>query len=580
MSSEERQLRGRYRTFAISGSGEDSSLLPERTERGHFRSRGSSRAGNTALNWFRWLLLVGVIVAVVFVFLYFNKRVEKEDVSQEALNQKVKALTEQVSTLQTSLDLANGKLKHLEWKSNQTVTNHDLIEEVRQKTAEQNALIIKERETMKTELQETIVKLNRTVDQAHESIKQDLLLVKGSVDRYESVTKEQLQNAHDFMLYQLTGMFTLLTCLIALWHMNSHVTHWNKPEVQKKILAILWMPPIYAVCCWLSLVFAKFEPALEIVTSSFEAYVIYMFMALMVSHIANGDQQGTIRSRRRGSQDIPWEWESVIRIFERKEVPPSLRCCGKFKTPRDAFYLLMGFGIQFVLIVPFVSICNWIFHLENVTGGWWDVRCPYFYTSMVSNISVTFALYALYKFYHITHDERAIASINPWPKFLCIKGVIFMTYYQGIVLDVLANVGFVDGNTGRVAQNFIICIEMFLAALVHPFVFGYEECQPGYEYVHKLGAGDSVALPDFFRDVRMLLKTRRPRKVKIDEVSPGDSDDEVLLQSEGGDLLNEEFVEQIKEIAEKHSIHLDESDTNKNSDPDSEGLPNRGVDLL
>ena len=39
----------------------------------------------------------------------------------------------------------------------------------------------------------------------------------------------------------------LLACLITFWHMLSHVKRSaNKPSVKRRILAILWMVPIYS----------------------------------------------------------------------------------------------------------------------------------------------------------------------------------------------------------------------------------------------------------------------------------------------------------------------------------------------
>merc|ERR1719346_604201 len=85
------------------------------------------------------------------------------------------------------------------------------------------------------------------------------------------------------MMYQLSGMFSLLTLLITLWHVSSHLQHFAKPHVQRKILAIIWMPPIYAITSWLCLVFPSSSAALVIIQSSYEAYVIYMFFSLMAS---------------------------------------------------------------------------------------------------------------------------------------------------------------------------------------------------------------------------------------------------------------------------------------------------------
>ena len=77
------------------------------------------------------------------------------------------------------------------------------------------------------------------------------------------------------MVYQLAGTFTLLSCLISMWHMTAHLRKMNQPVIQRKILAILWMSPIYAVTSWFSLVFHSAEGYLAIIKDGYEAYIIY-----------------------------------------------------------------------------------------------------------------------------------------------------------------------------------------------------------------------------------------------------------------------------------------------------------------
>ena len=45
------------------------------------------------------------------------------------------------------------------------------------------------------------------------------------------------------------------------------------------------------------------------------------------------------------------------------------------------------------------------------------------------------AFYGLFKFYHATRED--LSWCNPFPKFLCIKVVVFMTFFQKMVTAVL-----------------------------------------------------------------------------------------------------------------------------------------------
>jgi len=74
--------------------------------------------------------------------------------------------------------------------------------------------------------------------------------------------------------YQLAGTFTLLTCLLTIFHMASHIRNMYEPIVQRKILAILWMSPIYGVTSFISLLVPATEGYLSIIKDFYEAYVI------------------------------------------------------------------------------------------------------------------------------------------------------------------------------------------------------------------------------------------------------------------------------------------------------------------
>lgn len=56
-----------------------------------------------------------------------------------------------------------------------------------------------------------------------------------------------------------------------------------KPSVQRRILAILAMVPIYSITSWLSLVFPSTEVTLSTIRDCYEAYIIYTFMALLIA---------------------------------------------------------------------------------------------------------------------------------------------------------------------------------------------------------------------------------------------------------------------------------------------------------
>lgn len=94
------------------------------------------------------------------------------------------------------------------------------------------------------------------------------------------------------------------------------------------------------------------------------------------------------------------------------------------------------------------------------------------------------ALYALVAFYAATAD--ILRPYDPILKFMCVKSVVFLSYWQGMALAILEAAGTIteanlpDGgklSEGAIAagyQNFLICCEMLLAALMLRFAFPHK----------------------------------------------------------------------------------------------------------
>jgi len=105
-------------------------------------------------------------------------------------------------------------------------------------------------------------------------------------------------------------------------------------------------------------------------------------------------------------------------------------------------------------------------------GGW------YLSLALVENTSVIIAMYFLVLFYVVTANE--LKPFSPMGKFLCVKAVIFFSFWQGITIAVLNYFGLIpsigsltEDNVGDALQDFIICVEMFIISIVHHFVFPY-----------------------------------------------------------------------------------------------------------
>ena len=76
----------------------------------------------------------------------------------------------------------------------------------------------------------------------------------------------------------------------------------------------------------------------------------------------------------------------------------------------------------------------------SVTGG-------YLYLTLIYNVSVSVALYGLFLFYEAT--KPILAKYEPVLKFLTVKSVIFLTFWQGVLLAIFEEVGVIQAFQGR-----------------------------------------------------------------------------------------------------------------------------------
>eukprot|EP00968_Pinguiococcus_pyrenoidosus_P004384 scaffold298_cov247-Pinguiococcus_pyrenoidosus.AAC.10 len=128
----------------------------------------------------------------------------------------------------------------------------------------------------------------------------------------------------------------------------------------------------------------------------------------------------------------------------------------------------------------------------------------------------------------LPRDAEAVGAVPALAENMTINVLLYIGY-SGITNEMVA----------ENIQNFLICVEMFIAATMHTYTFGYQEWQPGYvPPTNVADMSDNFAARDFLRDFRWVLKPggnavltptpeRRPRTGGLeDEATP------LLLQME------------------------------------------------
>ncbi|XP_048048808.1 transmembrane protein 184A isoform X1 [Megalobrama amblycephala] len=267
----------------------------------------------------------------------------------------------------------------------------------------------------------------------------------------------------------LSGIFVWSALIITCHQIYLHLRSYTVPNEQRYIIRILFIVPIYAFDSWLSLLFIsndQYYVYFDSVRDCYEAFVIYNFLSLSFEYLGG---ESAIMSEIRGK---PIQSSCLYGTCCLVGISYSI---GFLRFCKQA-------TLQFCVIKPIMAVITILLQAFgkyhdgdfNVTGG-------YLYITIIYNISVSLALYALFLFYFATSD--LLRPFEPVLKFLTIKSVIFLSFWQGMVLAILERCGVIpealviDGHSvgaGTVAagwQNFIICIEMFFAAIALRYAF-------------------------------------------------------------------------------------------------------------
>uniref|UniRef100_A0A8C6XKC4 Transmembrane protein 184C n=1 Tax=Naja naja TaxID=35670 RepID=A0A8C6XKC4_NAJNA len=228
----------------------------------------------------------------------------------------------------------------------------------------------------------------------------------------------------------IAGIFLLMTIPISLWGILQHLVHYTQPELQKPIIRILWMVPIFSLDSWIALKYPNIAIYVDTCRECYEAYVIYNFMVFLSNYLTN-------------------RYPNLVLIIEAKDQQrhlPPLCCCPPWAMGEVLLFRCKLGVLQYTVVRPFTTIIALICELIGVYDeGNFSFKNAWTYLVFINNISQLFAMYCLVLFYKVLREE--LNPIRPVGKFLCVKMVVF---------------------------DFIICIEMFFAAIAHHYSFTYK----------------------------------------------------------------------------------------------------------
>ena len=268
--------------------------------------------------------------------------------------------------------------------------------------------------------------------------------------------------------WALSGSFAWLSIILTCHQIIQHLKFYTQPREQKWIVRILFMVPIYSLSSWLSLKYFHLSIYFDTIRNVYEAFVIYNFLSLCFEYLG-GEQSIITALKGRTNKPSCYTCTCCVRRFEYDVA--FLRFCKRAT-------------LQFCAVKPIVALVTIILVANGVyNDGSLAPEYGYLYVVLVYNVSISLALVALLLFYVATRD--LLAPFRPVLKFAVVKSVIFLSFWQGVALAIGEAAGWIGAregiSAGEVAvayQNFLICIEMFLAALLHLFAFPASPYRP------------------------------------------------------------------------------------------------------
>lgn len=265
--------------------------------------------------------------------------------------------------------------------------------------------------------------------------------------------------------HALSGFFSWAAIFISSHQIALHARHYTNPDQQRYIVRVLLIIPIYALVSWLNLLF--FEQSYYIyfntIRDCYEAFVIYNFLCLCYEYLGG---EMAMLSELRGK---PLQVSAL-----------TCTCCCAGKAINIEFLRSCKKAtLQFCFMKPIAAAVTLILESTGHYGdGDFRIDKGYLYITIVYNVSYTIALYGLFLFYNAT--KELLAPYYPVLKFLTVKFIVFMSFWQGLALAIIEKSGLITNQNNIMAgtisagyQNFILCVEMFFASILLRFAYPY-----------------------------------------------------------------------------------------------------------
>ncbi|KAJ3771738.1 DUF300 domain-containing protein [Lentinula raphanica] len=265
----------------------------------------------------------------------------------------------------------------------------------------------------------------------------------------------------------LAGLSTVTAVVISATGIFLQLKNYRKPYLQRMVVRIMVMVPIYAVSSFISLFSLEAAFFIDAVRDIYEAFVIYCFFVLLLSYLG-GERSLLILLHGRPPKDPPFP----VNLF-RREIDVS--------DPYTFLFLKRGI-LQYVQVKPILAIATMVLKAcGKFNEGDLRANSGYLYVSIIYNVSICLSLYCLAMFWICVNDD--LKPFRPMPKFLCVKGILFFSFWQSIVVSIIVAAGIIKRlgpytdpeSISLGLTDTLICVEMPFFAVAHIFAFSHTD---------------------------------------------------------------------------------------------------------
>lgn len=300
--------------------------------------------------------------------------------------------------------------------------------------------------------------------------------------------------AHD-VGWLVCGVMTLIATVASIWLIWKHLTYYTCPQQQRHIVRLLVMVPVYAIVSFMSYLFYHEALYYQTIRDCYEAVLVTSFFYLILAYTGdtNAEQHAVFRNLK----------------FERWVFPlGSLR----YKPEGLHFLWIMKISVlQYAIVRP---LCTFAAVGLEYFGYYclhsWMPWFGHVWCAILISISVTVAMFCLIQLY--VPVRQLVDPNKPILKFLSIKTIVFLTFWQDTLLSFLVSFNVIKETEYFTADQIqaginalLQCFWMMVFGFVHVKAFSYLPYRPADEKRTTLRGRamlDSLDFRDWFWEMK------------------------------------------------------------------------------